>query len=490
MLVYDATVERADIAQIMAKDAEQLYRFEMSNKQYELFNARTDQFKTMVRQQTEELHISPVFLNEDGREQFASNEILVELHDHDSNAIIAGIEQEYNLVRIDDESTRWLGDLIKFRLLPPYYQNSLDIANALYESGLVALADVNWVFDIEFYSVAPNDQYFGDQWNITQTMTDYAWNITTGSEDHIIAIVDEGVDLDHDDLSDNLLRDGSGNIIGINTTDTGPSNDPHPNGNDAHGTASAGVAAAVGNNSDGIAGATWNSKIMPIQIARDEFLDPGCPNNCRWTYNDWIVDGINFAASNGAHIISNSWGGTGHVQSVENAFNNAANGGAIIIAAAGNYYPVNSTITQVRYPAAFSSVIAVGATRENDVRKELNDGSGEDWGSAYGDELDLVAPGINIPTTDISGSSGYSINDYILNYAGTSSSTPLVAGVAALMLSVNPNLTATQVRTILQNTADWKSHMNSNEYGHGRLNAYEAVKHALPNQLNSPFFAV
>jgi hypothetical protein len=492
MIVYDVTVERADIAQIMAQDAEQLYHFEMSNKQYELFNAHTDQFKTMVRQQTGELHISPVFLNEDGREQFASNEILVELHEKDSEANIARIEQEYNLVRIDDESTRWLGDRIKLRLVPPYILSSFEIANALYESGLVRKANVNWVFNIEFHSVTPNDQYFGDQWNITQTMTDYAWNITTGSDDIIIAIVDEGVDLDHDDLSDNLLRDGSGNIIGINTTDTGPSNDPHPYGNDAHGTASAGVAAAVGNNSYGISGATWNSKIMPIQIARDELLDSGCPINCQWTYASWIVSGIEFAYQNGAHIISNSWGGTGHDQDIVDAFNDAASAGAIIIASAGNYYDwQNPIITRVRYPAALSSVIAVGATRENDVRKELDDGSGENWwGSAYGSGLDLVAPGINIPTTDNSGSSGYSSYDYIPNYGGTSASAPLVAGVTALMLSVNSNLTANQIRNILQNTADWKSHMNSNEYGHGRLNAYEAVKYALPNQLNSPFFAV
>lgn len=170
MMVYDDTVERTSFAQILQQDAEQLYRFEMSNKQYELFNAHTDQFKEIIRQQTYDLHISPVFLNEDGREQFASNEILVKLHDRDSEGTIVRIEQEYNLTRIEDESTRWLGDLVKFRLLPPYTRSSLELANELFESGKVALADVNWVFDIEFHSVTPNDQYFGEQWNISHTI--------------------------------------------------------------------------------------------------------------------------------------------------------------------------------------------------------------------------------------------------------------------------------------------------------------------------------
>jgi hypothetical protein len=149
--------------------------------------------------------------------------------------------------------------------------------------------------------------------------------------------------------------------------------------------------------------------------------------------------------------------------------------------------------TQVRYPAALSSVIAIGATRENDARKELSDGSGENWGSAYGSQLDIVAPGINIPTTDISGGAGYEDGDYEFNFNGTSSSAPFVSGVAALMLSVNPNLTPAQIRTILQNTADEVSGMGgqsfTNQYGHGRLNAFEAVKAALPVQLDSYYFS-
>lgn len=291
MIVYDANVDRSAVAQILPQDADQAYHFEINNKRYELLNARTNQFEVKVRQQSQLLHISPIFINEDGREQFASIELLVELYKNDREAVILSLEQEYNLARVEDESTRWLGDLIKFRLLPPYSRSSIEIANAIHESGQVALADVNWVFDVEFHSTTPNDQFFGDQWNITHTMTDLAWYVTTGSQDIIIAIVDEGVDLYHEDLVDNLLRDGSGNVIGINTTNVGSSNNPHPYGNDAHGTASAGIAAAVGNNGYGVAGASWNSKIMPIQIGRDKSIDPNWWNqhtDDRYFWQQWV----------------------------------------------------------------------------------------------------------------------------------------------------------------------------------------------------------
>jgi subtilisin family serine protease len=340
MLVYDRTYDRSGAFPVSPEDGEQLYRFEMKNKWYELFESRSIRFAPQIREHAPEVHVSPVFLNEDGREQFASNEILVVFDADTPRAAIERIEQEYNMLRIEDETARWLGDRVLYRLLPPYVFTSLEVANKLYENGGVKKASVNWVFDLEFHSVTPNDTHFGSQWNITKTMLNYAWDITVGSGDVIIAIVDEGVDLEHDDLDDNLLRDGGGNIIGINTTDTGSSNNPHPYEDDAHGTASAGIAAAVGNNNNGVAGASWNSKIMPVRIARDLSLDPNNPQ--QWTYTAWIVSGIEFAYQNGANIISNSWGGTGHDQDIEDAFDDAANNGAIVIASSGNYYPWNS----------------------------------------------------------------------------------------------------------------------------------------------------
>ncbi|WP_103665919.1 S8 family serine peptidase [Gracilimonas amylolytica] len=486
MVTYEDEPGRPAELTVQATYADRKSRFTMKEKQHERYTLRSQNFIEAIKQEYPFAHISPVFLNEDNREQFASNEIMVVWPKNMIHQEIKKFEQEFNLERIENKNTRWLGDRVLYQLLPPFEFTSIETANRLYELGVVERASVNWVFDIEFHTVSTNDEHFGDQWNIGKTSLNKTWEIVTGSTDVVIAVADEGVDLTHDDLTPNLFLDPVGNVIGINTTDTGAQNDPTPNGDDAHGTASSGIIAGVANNTDGIAGACWNCRIMPIQIARNNPQDPN------WTYSDWIIDGINFAWTNGADIISNSWGGTGHDQDVEDEFNDAANSGAIIVASSGNYYPRNPGQTQIRYPAAFNSVIAVGATRENDERKELNDGSGEDWGSAFGSELDIVAPGIHIPTTDISGGAGYQNGDYELNFNGTSSAAPLVSGIISLMLSVNPNLTPAQIQTILQNTADQVSGMGgqgfTNEYGHGRLNAYKAVKEAMPNQYSGQSF--
>ncbi len=258
------------------------------------------------------------------------------------------------------------------------------------------------MLEISNHSVETNDTYFDDQWNIEKVELEKAWEIETGKTDIVIAVVDEGVDLGHEDLASNLYKDGSGNVIGINTTDTGNSNDPNPNGNDAHGTASAGIAAGISDNGKGVAGACWNCKVMPIQIARDIW-----PVDDKWTYASWVVSGIDYAVNNGADIISNSWGGWIYDSEIEDAFNDAYNAGVILVASSGNYEKQRFFSTDVTYPAAFSNVIAVGATKENDERKQWDDGQENSWGSCFGSEVDLVAPGIYIRTSDISGNAGY-----------------------------------------------------------------------------------
>ena len=300
-----------------------------------------------------------------------------------------------------------------------------------------------------------------------------AWNLTHGNNTIIIAIIDEGVDLNHPDLKDKL-------VAGYDATGNGTGG--APSGDDAHGTNCAGIAAAITDNSLGIAGVAWEAKIMPIRIAYGDGAGG-------WvTQDSWIADGINWAVNHGADVLSNSWGGgeasTIITNAIENAKSNGRNGkGAVVVFAAGNN---NSS---VEYPAYLSNVLAVGALSPCDERKSPTSCDGEFWwGSNYGPELDICAPGVLMYSTDIQGSSGYSDGDYYSKFNGTSSATPVVAGVAALILGLNPNLTATEVENILKTTADDLGSSGWDQYtGYGRVNAYKALSAVKSGGISMPW---
>ncbi len=290
-----------------------------------------------------------------------------------------------------------------------------------------------------------------------------AWNISQGSSSTVIAIIDEGVDLTHPDLVGKL-------VSGYDATGSGSGGGP--SGDDAHGTNCAGIAAAVTENAAGVAGIAPLAKIMPIRIAKDD-------GSGSWLTSDaWIADGINWAVSNGADVLSNSWGGgspsTVITSAIQNAKNNGRGGkGCFVAFASGND---NGAVS---YPATLSEVMAVGALSPCDERKAPTSCDGEYWwGGNYGSELDISAPGVHMYSTDISGSSGYSSGDYYYNFNGTSSACPVVAGVAGLLIGTFPYLTALEVEQILQNSADdlgdtgWDS-----IFGYGRVNAYRALKY-------------
>jgi hypothetical protein len=372
--------------------------------------------------------------------------------------------------------------------------DTLSMANLYQEQGIAISAAPNFVritkvmpeensFGRYYEPFAPtNDDFYTDQWylnNIQQYGSGMvfdadidapeAWDYATGSSSVIIAIIDEGVDLVHEDLMTKL-------IPGYDATGGGSAGGPQ--GNDAHGTAAAGIAAAIGNNTIGVAGICRSCQIMPIRVAYGY-------NNSWITSDSWLANGIAFAYQNGAHVLNNSWGGGLPSTVITNAINNAqASGrggkGSVVVFAAGN-----DNSSTVSYPASLSSVIAVGASNMCDQRKtNTNDfcnGYESWWGSNYGTALDISAPGVWIRTTDIMGAAGYASGNYEEFFNGTSAAAPIVSGVAGLILSVNPDLTAAQVQAILQNTADdvngggWDIYM-----GYGRVNAYSAVQAALP----------
>ena len=204
-----------------------------------------------------------------------------------------------------------------------------------------------------------------------------------------------------------------------------------------------------------------------------------------------LANGFSSAWTHGAAVISNSWGGVPQSQILEDAIQDAldlgrSGKGCVVVFAAGN----DNTGT-VSYPAsAIDDIIAVGAMSPDGKRKNPSTIDGETWGSNYGAALDIVAPGVKIPTTDRTGSAGYNTSgDYYLTFNGTSSACPHVAAVAALVISVVPTLTQQQVvEAILTSTYKLPSYSFptiktygtwNQEVGYGLLNAKAAIQKAV-----------
>jgi len=256
---------------------------------------------------------------------------------------------------------------------------------------------------------APNDAYLARQSYLNQIHAQAAWDTVTENTSITIALIDTGVDLDHPDLKDSL-------VDGVNLISPGEL----PKDDHGHGTNVAGVVAATGNNEMGIAGLSWKSKIMPIKAL--EASGQGDEIN--------LGEGIRYAVDHDAKIIVLSVGLVRYSPFLQEVANYAEQKGVLLISASGNEG------REVKYPAAFPTVLAVGGVdSRNNVMTESN----------YGPEIDLVAPW-SVFTTAIGGL-------YQYNH-GTSMAAPQVAGAAALVLAQYPDMKPFEVRSLLQQTAE------------------------------------
>jgi len=359
------------------------------------------------------------------------------------------------------------------------YLNTLDVANLFFETGMFEFSEPHI---LQNDLLTSNDSLFQYQWglkNIGQYYTschsigidiraEEAWSITTGSQDIKVAVFDEGIEINHPDLQNSILGTGFDAY-----TSTSPAILRGP-----HGTMCAGVITATQNNLIGISGICPTSKLISISCNFDFVYD----------YNQW-VDGFTWACQNGVDILSCSWGWWTPSSSIDiaiqNLLTNGRNGlGAVVVFAAGN-----ENNTNIRYPGNCNpNILVVGMIGTEGIRKMPYACEGYVDGSCYGSQLDIMAPGVLVPTTDRQGTFGLDPGDYIINTNGTSIACPNVAGVAALVLSANPTLSGQQVRDIIEGTAQKTGGYNyqttsgrangtwHQEMGYGLVDANAAVQ--------------
>ena len=297
-----------------------------------------------------------------------------------------------------------------------------------------------------------------------------AWASQQGRAEIKIAILDEGVDTQHEDLAATIKG-------GYDATDNDEFQEP--NRWDGHGTACAGLAAAVPNNNLGVRGIGAGCSLLAVRIAYS--AESG---SNRWvTNNGWIRRAIDWAWRNEADVLSNSWGGGWPSTAIAWAFERARtlgrNGkGCVIVIAAGN------ESGPVSFPGTLPSVLTVSASNEFDEFKTRSSRDGEHWwGSNFGPEVTVAAPGVHNYTTDITGVGGYNgqpNGHYTPDFNGTSSATPIVAGAVGLILSANADLNEAAVRAIIRDTADKVGSQpyfqgRNDQMGYGRLNVARAL---------------
>lgn len=304
-------------------------------------------------------------------------------------------------------------------------------ADLLSRDPAVEFAEVDRLVEPE--GITPNDPYFASAWHLAKIGAPDAWTYSTGAGVKI-AIIDSGVDGTHPDLASLLVAGWNFYDNNSNTADVY-----------GHGTKVAGAAAAVSNNGAGVAGVSWQSKIMPLRVS----LPDGT------AYLSAIATAITWAADNGARVANVSFQSAAGSPTVQNAASYMKSKGGLVVVSAGNSYGFEAF-------AASDSLIAVAATDSSDAKASF---------SSYGAYVDVAAPGVGIYSTVRGGSYGA--------VSGTSFAAPVTGGVIALMMARNPALTPAQIESILKSTAvDLGTSGRDDYYGSGRINAAAALQAA------------
>ncbi|SMD45862.1 Por secretion system C-terminal sorting domain-containing protein [Aquiflexum balticum DSM 16537] len=422
----------------------------------------------------------PYYLTEKGTHVGISHLFTVKLRSPEDYNKLSSLAEDYGVKIVGKHTYRPLWYTLSCDLGSK--GNALDLANIFFESGLFEYSQPDIMQEIEMLSCANgiDDPQFVDQWNLKNTGQNGGlpgadinicpvWDITKGSNDVVIAVLDMGIQTNHPDLTN--LTSFSYDV------DAGwsPGYCCLP-----HGMRVAGISGAD-HNDDGIAGISPNSPLM--SITNSNLPSPGII--IKW------ADAIDIARLNGASVLTCAWRYSENYPEIEEAIENAVlfgrNGkGCVIVSGSGN----NDTIP-LGYPALFESVLAIGATDRNDTRASTSI-----FTSSFGNMLDVVAPGVEIPTLNYNANlTPPSDNYWVMN--GTSASTSHVSSLAALILSVNNDLTYLEVIDIIRSTAQKVGGYNyvlgqghdpnyswNNEMGFGRIDACKAIYKTLESVVN------
>lgn len=368
------------------------------------------------------------------------------------------------------------------------FEMQSNVIKTLSENPMVDIVEPNYIYRI---NKAPNDPMYFQLWgmnNIGQAdssrktgvagvdiSAEKAWDITTGSKDVIVAVIDTGIDYNHPDLRDNLWAnqselngkagaddDGNGivdDIYGASFVDaakpTGNPLDDH-----GHGSHCSGTIGATGDDGKGIVGVAWNVRLMGVK-----FLSADGSGSL-----EGALKGIDYATQMGARIMSNSWGGGGYSETLKQAIERAHAAGVLFVAAAGN--ESNNNDANPTYPASYEvpNVVSVAAV---DNRGQI--ASFSNYGK---NRVHVGAPGVNIYSSTTKG--GYE------SWSGTSMATPHVSGIAVLLASNEPNLTNIEMKQRIITTSKSVPGLRGKSRG-GMVDAYAMLTNTqAPPDANDP----
>jgi subtilisin family serine protease len=373
---------------------------------------------------------------------YVPGEIVIKAADNVSlaelDALVPG--QRVKKVTVTDGNTYYL-----YRLLNE--QDTDTVLYSLMAGGKVQHVEKNAIYRLCFL---PNDSYYQEYQYAPQiTHCEAGWDIETGSNNITVAVIDTGINGEHEELQGRVL--GGWDVVkgeeippGVNSDDNG------------HGSHVAGIIGAAGDNGVGIAGVAWDVNLMPVKTFAQGFF----------TTTVHIAEGMVWAVDHDADIINMSLVGQLFSMAVNDAVNYANKNNVVIVAGMGNDFR-----DQIEYPAALPGVIAVGATNGRDELSHF---------STKGQHISVTAPGESIYSLRNTDNSGYTYS------SGTSMAAPFVTGLAALLLSNRPGLNPAEVRSMIEDSADPLGTGDFNhEFGHGRVNVYNALTSDVHNNYNT-----
>jgi len=346
-------------------------------------------------------------------------------------------------------------------------QDEIQALNMLRKNEYVEYAQKNNRYSLNTF--IPNDPYYGSQYYLSKVNAPAVWSVTQGDSTIIIGVIDSGLDFLHQDLqgaykinwneipNNNIDDDNNGytdDFIGWNFVSN--NNNPADDNIFSHGTEVAGLLTAASNNGVGIASVAPGCKVLVLKAFDSQGIG----------YDNDVSAAILYAISRGVKVINMSFGDYVYSYLLQDIIRFAYSKNIVMIASAGND---NSDV--LHYPSAFDEVISVGASDMADNKASF---------SAYGETVDLFAPGYQILSTSRTGKGSSEFNNDYAYINGTSFSAPIVSGAAALLLSKNKNLTNEEVRGILVSSTDYFPSQNywSHLHSSGRLNLANAVSYS------------